>query len=115
MLDYTVLSKRKKAAINFCVGFKPYGRHKATICLHLLGKILSFYQMCTKWTLQSSEGYDLSTNSYSINTFMTLNPIAPEGIVKPNSKMIKLKKKAISKSSNLHFKMTLILLNHNRV
>lgn len=73
--------------------------------------------MCTKWTLQSSEGYDLFTDSYGINSFMTLNQIAPKGIVEPNSKLIKLKekKKAISNSSNLHFKMTLILLNHSEV
>ena len=93
MLDYTVLQNRKKAAINFCVGFKPYGRYNATICLHLLGKTLSFYQVYTKWTLQSSEGCDLFTNSYRINSFMTLYPVAPEGIVKPNSKVTKLNKK----------------------
>lgn len=47
---------------------------------------------------------------------MTLNQIAPEGIVEPNGKLIKLrKKKAISNSSNLYSKMTLILLNHSRV
>lgn len=49
--------------------------------------------MCTKWTLQSSEGYDLFTDLCGINSFMTLNQIAPEGIVEPNSKLIKLKKK----------------------
>lgn len=107
------LHKEKKAAINFCVGFKPYGTHKATICLHSIGKTLSFYQVCTKWTLQSSEGCDLFANLYKINSFMALNQIAPKGIVEPNGKLIKLLK--ISNSSYLHFKMTLILLNHNRI
>lgn len=47
---------------------------------------------------------------------MTLNQTAPEGIVEPNGKLIKLKKKnVISKPSNLRFKMTLILLSYKRV
>lgn len=87
-----------------------------------IGKTLSFYQVYTQWTLKSSEGCDLFTNLYRINSFMTLNQIAQRELLNQMANWLNLKTKTknkksklISNSSNLHFKTILILLNHNRV